>query len=102
MSHILPFGPVSFDNAVIDNFTYEDVRESHCVAQIATNICKSLLEVAHLEGKTFLAVCCPAYNEEAEEMLKTMISMMQSFDYMRNKVSHDNVSQGILVTNIDI
>ena len=66
-AHTVPFGPVSFDNPWIDNFSYEDVKESHCVAQVATNISQRLIEVAQLEGKKFLAVCCPAYNEESED-----------------------------------
>ena len=86
--HVLSFGPVSFENLWIDNFWYEEVKETHCVAQLAENICKNLIDVAHLEGKKFLAVCCPAYNEESEEMIKTITSMMVNFNYLRNKVTN--------------
>jgi cellulose synthase/poly-beta-1,6-N-acetylglucosamine synthase-like glycosyltransferase len=79
------WGPVPDVPPVIDNFTYEDVRESHCVAQVSEKVCKSLIETSYVEGKRFLTICCPAYNEEVDEMEKTLSSLLESFDYMYNK-----------------
>ena len=78
-------GPVIGESPVTDNFTFEDVRESHCVAQISENVCRSLIEHAQITGKKYLTVCCPAYNEEFEEMMKTLLSLMNSFDFMKNE-----------------
>lgn len=83
---MLPFGPVSFEDAIVDTFYYEDVKESHCVGSVATNICKKLLETSYLEGTKYLVVCCPSYNEEIAEMMKTLLSTMRSFHFMRKKV----------------
>jgi hypothetical protein len=83
---VLPFGPVNHQDSVIDTYYYEDVNESHCVGQVSQNICRHLLEVSQLEGKKFLPVCCPAYNEEVDEMEKTVMSMLESFNFMKNKV----------------
>jgi hypothetical protein len=83
---VLPFGPVDYNAVVSDTFTYEEVKENHCVAQIANDVCRHLLDTAQSEGKKFLTVCCPAYNEEAEEMQKTIYSMLQSFHFMKTQV----------------
>jgi hypothetical protein len=84
---VLPFGAVNFNDCIVDTFIYEDVKESHCVGQISQNICRHLLEVSQLEGKKFLTVCCPAYNEEVDEIEKTVMSMLESFYFMKTKVS---------------
>jgi cellulose synthase/poly-beta-1,6-N-acetylglucosamine synthase-like glycosyltransferase len=79
------FGPVPGAPSVIDDFTYEDVRECHCVGQVSEKVCKSLIETSYAEGKNFLTVCCPTYNEEVDEMVKTLASLLEAFDYMYNK-----------------
>jgi hypothetical protein len=82
----IPLGPVE-DFPVIDDFTYEEVRQEHCVATIAKEVCRFLVEKADLEGKKYLPVCIPCYNEDFLELLKTLVSLMENFEFMQKKVS---------------
>ncbi len=82
----IPIGPVD-DFPVIDDFTYEEVRESHCIAAVSQEISRFLIEKAEMEGKKYLTVCIPAYNEDFLELLKTLTSLMENFEFMQKKVS---------------
>lgn len=86
-SHYIPLGPVA-EFAIYDNFSYEDVRESHCVASVSKSVCNFLIEKARNENKKYLAVCLPAYNEELDEMIKTLKSLMKCFEFMQKKVRY--------------
>lgn len=79
-------GPVE-DYSVLDDFTYADVRESHCVATVCKSICDDLINKAANDNKKYITVCIPAYNEEFEEMVQTLTSLMENFQYLRNRVS---------------
>jgi len=81
----MPLGPTN-ESPVIDNFTYEKVGESHCVAAVSKKISYFLIEKARLEGKKYLTVCIPAYNENFLEMLKTLTSLLINFEFMQRKV----------------
>jgi cellulose synthase/poly-beta-1,6-N-acetylglucosamine synthase-like glycosyltransferase len=88
----VPLGPVD-DFPVIDDFTYEEVRENHCVATVANEVCRYLVEKAELEGKKYLPVCIPCYNEDFLELLKTLVSLMENFEFMQKKARlHDDVA----------
>jgi hypothetical protein len=86
MSDFAFIGPVE-DDSVLDDFTYEDVRESHCVASTSKFICEHLVNKGKDENKKYVTVCIPAYNEEFEEMVQTITSLMENFQYLRNRVS---------------
>jgi hypothetical protein len=81
----IPLGPIA-EFPVYDSFTYEDVRESHCVASVSKYVCEHLVNKARAEEKRFLAVCLPAYNEDLDEMIKTLVSLMKNFEFMQRKV----------------
>jgi hypothetical protein len=81
----LPFGPVE-GKGVFDDFTYEDVNESECKAFPSRNIGSFLIDKAEKEGTKYLCVCVPCYNEDLEELLKTLVSLMENFDFMIKKV----------------
>lgn len=81
----LPLGPVE-GIPYIDNFTYEDVKEGTCTAQKSKEIGRHLMAKAHAENVKYLCVCVPCYNEGLEELMKTMISLMENFDFMLKKV----------------
>ncbi len=81
----IPIGPVD-NHCVVDEFTFTEVRETHCVASVSENISNYLIDTAITEKKKYLTVCIPAYNEEFEEMLKTLVSLMESIEYMQRKV----------------
>ena len=92
----LPFGPLE-GQAVIDNFTFEDVKESECKAFPSRNIGRYLIDRAKAENTKYLCVCVPAYNEDLEELLKTLVSLMENFDFMIKKVSfHDIIFSSLL------
>ena len=81
----IPIGPVD-DFPIIDDFTYEEVRDNHCIARIAPEVCRFLIEKANEEQTKYLPLCIPCYNENFEELLKTMISLMENFEFMQRKV----------------
>lgn len=82
----LPFGPVE-GKPVIDEFTYEDVKETECKALPSRTIGSYLIDRAEAEGTKYLCVCVPCYNEDLEELMKTLVSLMENFDFMIKKVS---------------
>lgn len=81
----LPLGPVD-GVPYVDDFTYEQVKEGTCTAMCSTKIGNYLISKANDENTKYLAVCVPCYNEDLEEMLKTLISLMENFDFMIKKV----------------
>jgi hypothetical protein len=85
MEHYTPIGPIS-DNLLVDVYSLEKVRENHCVASVAKNISNYLTNKASDENIKYLAICIPAYNEEFEEMLKTLITLMENVEFMKKKV----------------
>lgn len=90
MDHYLPFGPVD-QPAIIDTYNYEDVKESHCEATVANNICNHLLDISEIEDTRYMTVCLPCYNEDLEELLKTIVSLMENFEFMQRKARlHDD------------
>jgi hypothetical protein len=86
MEHYTPIGPIS-DQFLVDVFSFEKVREKHCVASVSENISNYLTNKAANENIKYLAVCIPAYNEEFEEMLKTLVTLMENVEFMKRKVS---------------
>jgi cellulose synthase/poly-beta-1,6-N-acetylglucosamine synthase-like glycosyltransferase len=80
----LPFGPM--EGALIyDNFTYEDVKTTQCLGKVCTNICTQLLEDPD-PNKRYLTICVPCYNEDLDELLKTLLSLMENIEFMQRKV----------------
>jgi hypothetical protein len=82
----IPFGPLE-KKVLTDTYTYRGVRENHCVASVSRNICKHLVKKAEKENVQYLTICIPAYNEEFEEMVKTLITLMENVQFMLKKVS---------------
>lgn len=85
MEHYLPLGPVEGRN-IIDNYTFEEVKEKECVASIAEELSQFLLEKADVEGIKYLCICVPCYNEDLSELLKTLLSLLENFEFMERKV----------------
>jgi hypothetical protein len=81
----IPFGPLE-GKPIVDEFLYEDVNEGECKAFPSRNIGRYLIERAEIENTKYLTVCVPCYNEDLEEMLKTLVSLMENFDFMIKKV----------------
>lgn len=80
----LPFGPVE-EPLIFDNFSYEDVKTTHCVGRVCENICAELLTDPD-EHKKYLTICVPCYNEDLDELLKTLYSLMENVEFMQRKV----------------
>jgi hypothetical protein len=81
----LPFGPLD-EKPIVDDFTYEDVKDTECKAIAAMNLGRYLINRAEQEDSKYLCVCVPCYNEDLEELLKTLVSLMENFDFMIKKV----------------
>ncbi len=81
-------GPVN-EPLVVDNFLFEDVNESKCSASKCKNIGAHLMgEVSDNPQAKYLAICVPCYNETVDDLLKTLISLMQNIDFMQRTVSN--------------
>jgi hypothetical protein len=88
----IPLGPV-VGFPVLDDFTYEEVKDDLCAARVSDEVCLYLIEKAELEGKKYLPVCIPCYNEDFLELLKTLVSLMENFEFMQKKARlHDDAA----------
>jgi hypothetical protein len=83
--HRQVFGWYDEEEISKDTFTYSQVG-SHYTAQPCANIGHNLIERAHEENVKYMTICIPSYNENKEEMYKTMLSLLQNADFFR-KVS---------------
>jgi hypothetical protein len=81
----LPLGPVD-GPPYVDDFSYEDVKEGTCTAQPSKRIGQYLMDRAEQDTTNYLCVCVPCYNEDLDEMMKMVISLMENFDFMIKKV----------------
>lgn len=81
----LPFGPME-EPLTFDNFSYEDVKTKECLGKVCTNICTKLLDDPD-QNKRYLAICMPCYNEDLDELLKTLFSLMENIEFMQRKVT---------------
>lgn len=85
----LPFGPVE-QEIIFDDFTYEDVKTTNCVGKVCRNICSELINDPD-ENKRYLTICVPCYNEDLDELLKTLFSLMENVEFMQRKVSANTI-----------
>lgn len=81
----IPFGPWD-KHVVTDDFTYFDVKQNLCVAKISEKICEELKKNANTENVKYLTICIAVYNEEFEEVLKTILSILNNIEFMKRKV----------------
>jgi len=91
----LPFGPVE-QEIIFDDFTYEDVKTTNCVGKVCRNICTELINDPD-ENKRYLTICVPCYNEDLDELLKTLFSLMENVEFMQRKVSANTVDTLIFI-----
>ena len=81
----LPFGPME-EPLVFDNFSYEDVKTTQCIGKVCKNMCAQLVNDPD-EKKRYLTICVPCYNEDLDELLKTLLSLMENIEFMQRKVN---------------
>jgi hypothetical protein len=89
MSEIVyPFGPMDTNDfpLVIDDFTFDDVNQNDCVGKSCKNICYHFVEEAETNGVCFLTICIPCYNENVDELMKTISSIMNNIEFIKHKV----------------
>jgi hypothetical protein len=79
-----PFGPMESE-LIYDNFSYEEVKTTECLGRVCTNICSHLMEDPD-ENKRYLTICVPCYNEDLDELMKTLYSLMENVEFMQRKV----------------
>lgn len=80
--HRQVFGWYDDEEITVDTFTYSQVG-SHYTAQPCTKIGTNLILRAEEEKVKYMTVCIPSYNEDKEEMYKTMISLLRNADFYR-------------------
>lgn len=96
-------GPVqSFENeTACQDFTYSDVTElgpggvpvKECFGQLCDKIASVIDEGTLLDGgtKKYLAICVPCYNESMDDLMKTVVSIMENIDFMKNSARYGTV-----------
>lgn len=90
MSEIVyPFGPMDIHDfpLVVDDFTFDEVNQKDCVATVCKQICSLFVEEGEANGVCFLTICIPCYNENVDELMKTISSIMNNIEFMKHKVS---------------
>lgn len=80
----LPFGPTNGELA-FDDFSEKEVNGAHCSGQVCQQVCKDL-EAQYGANKKFLTICIPCFNEELQELIKTIDSVMKNVEFMQRKV----------------
>jgi hypothetical protein len=67
---------------IVDSFSYQTVTASYNGTP-CQNIGRALVERAGFEKCKYMTVCIPSYNEDKEELYKTMLSLMQNADFIK-------------------
>ena len=89
-------GPVStYPKYHRQDFTYEEVTEfgkngeivKECHGQVAKNVCEYIDNVTLCErgSKNYFCVCIPCYNESMEDLMKTVLCIMENIDFMKHE-----------------
>jgi len=93
---LLPLGPVKDSDYPIlcDEFTFEEVEYEKCEAFPFKTICDALVsKVEHTDSK-YLCICVPCYNEDVDEFLKTILSLMENMEFIHRKAFFDKNEEG--------
>ncbi len=80
--HRQVFGWYKDEGMIVDAFTYQTVTASYNGTPCRT-IGKALVERAGFEKCKYMTICIPSYNEDKEEMYKTMLSLLQNTDFIK-------------------
>ena len=92
MSNSVLFTPlgriIDEKNVISDEITYANNSEErkHCKPRIFDSIGKHLNLEAEDKDIKYIAVCIPCYDEDLVDLLKTIISVMENFEFMNKKV----------------
>ena len=68
---------------IFDSYNATEVG-SECSGFVARNICEYLK--GNASGKKYLCVCVPCYNEDFWDFVKTLISLLENFEFMQTTV----------------
>jgi hypothetical protein len=86
----LPLGPIrdlDYPTAY-DQFSISEVEYERCEAHPLRKICDALINHVENTDSKYLCICVPCYNEEIDEFLKTVLSLMDNMEFIRRKVIH--------------
>eukprot|EP01038_Epipyxis_sp_PR26KG_P005571 gene5571-7695_t len=100
----LPLGPYDAEGnpLIFDCFTKNDVKGKKCLGFPAKNISSNLVEIAECNGAQYLCVCIPCYNENFSDFSKTLISLMENFEFMHKKIRfHEDPVGQALRSNVE-
>lgn len=85
-------GPVN-EPVIFDEFTFEKIKMEECLGRVCKRICRSLNEQKK-DTEKFLCVCVPVYNESKDDLMKTIMSVMENIDFIKHKIRFNNDKQG--------
>ena len=83
--HRQVFGWYPDEELLREDFTYEQVGAAFNAVP-CINIGDHMIRRAEQEGIKYLCVCIPNYNEDKEELYKTLLSLMKSADFMKKVI----------------
>lgn len=70
-----------------DRYTYEQVEGAKCSGKAMENVCRILKNLSTTNQMSYFIICVAIYNEEKYEFEKTVHSLVNNFNWMKNTVS---------------
>ena len=89
-------GPIASDPSYyMQEFKYKDVTRYNangdvaqgCHAKMCSEICKHINKITDIDGgeRNYFCVFVPVYNETAEQLMKTVLSVMENIDFLKHE-----------------
>lgn len=89
-------GPIASDpDFYMQEFKYKDVTRYNsrgdvvqgCHAKMCSEVCRHINKITDIDGgeRNFFCVFIPVYNETAEQVMKTVLSVMENVDFMKHE-----------------
>eukprot|EP00602_Paraphysomonas_sp_CaronLab_P007790 CAMPEP_0185027752 /NCGR_PEP_ID=MMETSP1103-20130426/12954_1 /TAXON_ID=36769 /ORGANISM="Paraphysomonas bandaiensis, Strain Caron Lab Isolate" /LENGTH=559 /DNA_ID=CAMNT_0027561865 /DNA_START=78 /DNA_END=1754 /DNA_ORIENTATION=+ len=101
-------GPISTEPTYFkEDFTYDDVTTigsdgkivKECHGRVCTKLCEYIDNVTLCDRgtKNYFCICIPCYNESMDDLMKTVLCLMENIDFMKHEVKFhcDEVGQSL-------
>lgn len=92
-------GPIASDpHYYMQEFKYREVTRYNargevvqgCHAKTCSDICRHINKITDVDGgeRNYFCVFVPVYNESVEQLMKTILSVMENIDFMKHEVKY--------------
>ena len=89
-------GPISTNPMYFkEDFTYQEItkfgRDGEVIeeyhAQVAHRLCEFIDQVTMQDGgkKNYFCICIPCYNESMDDLMKTVLCLLENIDFMKHE-----------------